>query len=40
MGVMKNAYKIVRKPDGKKPIWRPWCKWEDNTEKDLKRNGM
>jgi len=31
MGEMRNAYTIlVVKPDGKRPLGRPWCRWGDN----------
>jgi hypothetical protein len=37
---MGNAYKIlVTKPEGKRPLWRPRCKWEDNINIDLKGIG-
>jgi hypothetical protein len=33
----RNAYKIlVGKPEGKRPLERPRCKWEDNIKMDLK----
>jgi hypothetical protein len=31
MGEMRNAYSIlVGKPEGKRPLGRPRCRWEDN----------
>jgi len=37
MGEMRNAYKIlVRKPEGKKPLRSPWCRWEDNIRMDFR----
>jgi hypothetical protein len=30
----------VRKPDGKSPLGRSWCAWEDNIRMDLKRIGF
>jgi hypothetical protein len=30
MGEMRNAYKIVGKPEGKRPLRRPRHRWEDN----------
>jgi hypothetical protein len=28
---MRNAYNIlVGKPEGKTPLGRPWCKWQEN----------
>jgi hypothetical protein len=34
-----NACKIlVRKPEGKRPCWRPKCRWEHNIKMDLKGN--
>jgi len=36
MGEMRNAYKILfGKPEGKKLLGRPRCRWEDNIEMDL-----
>jgi len=33
---MRNSYKIlVRKPEGKRPLRRPVCRWEDNVGMDL-----
>ena len=26
---------LVRKPDGKRPLGRPRCRWEDNIKMDL-----
>jgi hypothetical protein len=37
----RNAYRIlVRKPEGKIPLGRPRCRWEDNIEMDLRELGM
>jgi hypothetical protein len=37
MGEMRNAYKIlVRKPEGKRLLGRPRCRWEDNLRMDLR----
>jgi hypothetical protein len=37
MGEVRNAYKImVGKPDGKRPLARPICRWEDNIKIDLR----
>jgi hypothetical protein len=37
----RNAYKIlVGKPEGKRPLGRHRCRWEDNTKMDLKRDGL
>jgi hypothetical protein len=33
MGENKNAYRLlVRKPEGKKPLGRPRCRWVDKTD--------
>jgi hypothetical protein len=38
---MRNAYKIlVGKPEGKRPLGRPWHRWEDNIKMDLKEIGF
>jgi hypothetical protein len=37
---MKYAYKIlVGKPEGKGPLGRPKCRWEENIRKDLREIG-
>jgi hypothetical protein len=38
---MRHAYKsLVRKPEGKEPLARPRCRWEDNVIKvDLREIG-
>jgi len=37
---MRNAYIIlVGKPEGKKPLRRPSCKWEDNIRIDVREIG-
>jgi hypothetical protein len=33
MGEVRNAYKIVSKPEGKRPYERPRCIWEDHNDK-------
>jgi hypothetical protein len=30
---------LVGKPEGKRPLWRPWRKWEDNIMMDLHEVG-
>jgi hypothetical protein len=36
----RNAYKIlVRKPEGKRTLGRPRCRWEDNIRMDLREIG-
>jgi len=40
MGDIRNSYKIfVGKPEGRRPLGRPRCMWEDNTEMDLRNIG-
>ena len=35
-----NAYRVlVGKPEGKRPLGRPRCRWEDNNEIDLREVG-
>jgi hypothetical protein len=37
MGEMRNAYRIlVGKPEGKRPLGRRRCRWEDNIKMDLR----
>jgi hypothetical protein len=32
MGEMRGAYRVlVRKPEGKRPLVKPKCRWEDNS---------
>jgi hypothetical protein len=36
MGEKRNAYGIlVGKPEGKRPLGRPRCRWVDNIKMDL-----
>ena len=36
----KNALKILKvKPTGKRPLERPWRRWENNIRMDLKKIG-
>jgi hypothetical protein len=36
-GRMRNVYNIlVGKPEGKRPLGRPWDRWEDNIRIDLR----
>jgi hypothetical protein len=40
MGEKRNAYRIlVGKPEGKIPLGRPRCKWEDNIKMNLREVG-
>jgi hypothetical protein len=37
---MRNAYKVlVGKPEGKRPLGRPRCRWVDNIKMDLREIG-
>jgi hypothetical protein len=37
---MRNAYNtLVGKPEGKRPLGRPRCRWEDNVRIDLREVG-
>jgi hypothetical protein len=41
MGDKRNAYRIlVGKPEGRRPLGRPRCRWADNIKMDLKRDRM
>jgi hypothetical protein len=36
MGEKRSAYRIlVGKPEGNRPLGRPWCRWVDNIKIDL-----
>jgi hypothetical protein len=40
MGERIGAYRaLVGKPDGRRPLGRPRCKWEDNIKMDLPEVG-
>jgi K+ transporter len=30
---------LVGKPEGKRPLGKPWLKWEDNIKMDLQKVG-
>ena len=33
VGLRRDGYRIlVGKPEGKRPLGRPWCRWEDNIK--------
>jgi hypothetical protein len=37
IGNKRNAYMLlVRKPEGKRPLGRPRCRWMDNIKMDLR----
>ena len=39
IGGDRSAFKILTgKPTGKRPLWRPRSRWEDNVRMDLKWN--
>jgi hypothetical protein len=36
MGERRGVYRVLEgKPEGKKPLRRPRCRWEDNIKMDL-----
>jgi hypothetical protein len=40
MGERRGAYRaLVRKPEGRRPLGRPRCRWEDNNKMDLREVG-
>jgi hypothetical protein len=41
MRAKRNAYRIlVGKPEGKRPLGGPTCRWGDNIKMDLKEIGL
>jgi hypothetical protein len=41
MEMMGNAYKIFfGKPEGKRPLQRPRCRWEKSTKMHLREIGL
>jgi hypothetical protein len=41
MGETRGLYRVlVRKSDGKRPLGRPGCRWEDNIEMDFQGVGF
>jgi hypothetical protein len=40
MGEGRGVYRVlVGKPEGKRPLGRPRCRWEDNINMDLQEVG-
>jgi hypothetical protein len=40
MGQGRGVYSdLVGKPEGKRPLGRPWCRWDDNIKIDLQAVG-
>jgi hypothetical protein len=41
MGEVRFAYNIlVGRPEGRRPLGRPMCRWEDNIKMDLREIGF
>jgi hypothetical protein len=41
MGKGRGVYRVlVGRPEGKKPLVRPRCRWEDNIKMDLREIGI
>jgi hypothetical protein len=41
MGEVRGAYNIlVGRPEGRRPLGRPRCRWEDNIKMDLMEIGF
>jgi hypothetical protein len=41
MGEMRGAYNILfGRPEGRRPLGRPRCRWEDNIKMDLRETGF
>jgi len=40
MGERRGVYRVLLgKPEGKRPLGRPRCRWEDNIKMDLQEVG-
>jgi hypothetical protein len=41
IGEVRGAYNIlVGRPDGRRPLGRPRCRWEDNIKMDLRETAF
>jgi hypothetical protein len=41
LGEERGVYRfLVGRPEGKRPLGRPRCRWEDNMKLDLREVGM
>jgi hypothetical protein len=41
MGEGRGVYRVlVGRPEGKRPLGRPRCRWEDNSKMDLRETGI
>jgi hypothetical protein len=41
MGEERKVYKVlVGKPEGKRPLGRPRCRWEDGIRMNLRETGL
>jgi hypothetical protein len=41
MGEVRGAYNmLVGRPEGRRPLGRPRCRWEDNIKMDLRETGF
>jgi hypothetical protein len=41
MGEVRGAYNILfGRPEGRRPLGRPRCRWEDNIKMDLREIGF
>jgi hypothetical protein len=41
MGEGRGVYRVfVGRPEGKRPLGRPRCRWEDNIKLDLREMGI
>jgi ribosome biogenesis protein Nip4 len=40
MGEVRGAYILVGRPEGRRPLGRPRCRWEDNIKMDLREVGF
>ena len=39
LGEERSIQGLMGKPEGRRPLGRPWCRWEDNIKMNLQEVG-